>query len=201
MSISDFFNAVSAGNTEKLKAFHSEHPQLPLNRNIHAPAMLGPRLARLPLVIAFYNGRLETAQYLWRNGADLDVVCEKCQKTPREFMPEGFSEGSCRIMSFKVFKERVYEAAFNSSSGHQKQKILKRMQKGEEYIKEMYEFATNEELFCTSGTAAIKHQWSEEKLREWLHVSKDITFEEKLKHFRNGDYLWPYILTTARRFV
>ena len=53
MSISDFFNAVSAGNTEKLKAFHSEHPQLPLNRNIHAPTMLGPRLVRLPLVIAF----------------------------------------------------------------------------------------------------------------------------------------------------
>ena len=198
MDIIDFLNAVSAGNTEKVREFHSEHPQLQVNRNLHIPTMRGLRSAKLPLIIAFYDGRLETAKYLYRNGADLDAVCQKCQKTPREFMPEGFPEGDCRIMSFKVFRERVYETAFNNSYSNQREKVLKRLQKGEEHIKEMYEYATNEELFRISGTDTIKDKWSEKDLREWLHVSGELTLEEQLKLFRNGDYLWPYILTTAR---
>ena len=198
MDIFDFYNAVSAGNTEKLRKFHSEHPELPVNRNLYIPTMMGRRLLQLPLIIAFYDGRLETAKYLYRNGADLDAVCQKCQKTPREFMPEGFPEGDCRIMSFKVFRERVYETAFNNSYSNQREKVLKRLQKGEEHIKEMYEYATNEELFRISGTDTIKDKWSEKDLREWLHVSGELTLEEQLKLFRNGDYLWPYILTTAR---
>ena len=201
MNILDFYHAVSEGNTEKLREYYNEHQTLPVNRNFHYPGMMGVRLIRLPLIIAFCEGHLETAQYLWRNGASLDIVCEKCQKTPREFMPEGFTEGDCRIMSLKVFRERVCEAALNNSCGHQSKKVLKRMQEGEECIREMYEYATNEELFRKLGTFPIKKQWSEANLREWLHVSGDITQEDHLKFFRNGNYLWPYILTTARKLV
>lgn len=198
MNILDFYNAVSAGNIEKVREYHSEHPQLPVNRNL-VYYYFGDRIIKLPLIIAFYEGRLETARYLWNNGADLDIVCQNCQKTPREFMPDGFLEGNCRIMSFQVFKDRVYEAAFNNSFSQRRQHVLERLQKGEEHIRTMYEYATNEELFCTSGTSVIKQQWSEGELRDWLHVSGDVTFEDKLKFFRNGNYLWPYILTTARQ--
>ena len=200
MDIFDFLNAVSAGNTEKLRKFHSEHPELPVNRNLYIPTMMGRRLLQLPLIIAFYDGRLETAKYLYRNGADLDVVCQKCQKTPREFMPEDFPEDNCRIISFKIFKERVCEAAFSDGGVHEKT-LLKRLQKGEEHIREMYEYATNEELFRTVGTALIKNEWSEKSLGEWLHISGEPALDEKLKLFRNGDYLWPYILTTARQLA
>ena len=200
MNIVDFYRAVSAGNIEKVREYHSEHSELPVNKNFYCPGMMGPRLIRLPLITAFYEGRLETAKYLWSNGASLDIICEKCLKTPREFMPDGFPEGNCRIMSFKVFKDRVYEAAFDSSFNHQKEKVSARLQEGEEQIKQMYEYATNEELFRTSGTDVIKSEWSDAKLREWLHISKDTTIEDKLKLFRNGNYLWPYILTTARKF-
>ena len=180
MDIFDFCNAVSAGNIEKVRKFHSEHPQFPVNRNLHIPTVMGLRLIKLPLIIAFYNGRLETAQYLYHNGASLDLVCQKCRKTPGKFMPEGFPEGKCRIMSFKVFKERVYEAAFSDGGAHEKT-LLKRLQKGEERIREMYEYATNEELFRTSGTAVLRKEWSEKVLQKWLHVSENPTIEEKIK--------------------
>lgn len=195
MDIIDFLNAVSAGNTEKVREFHSEHPQLQVNRNLHIPTMRGLRSAKLPLIIAFYEGRLETAKYLYSNGASLDVVCQKCEKTPREFMPEGFPEGSCRIMSFRVFKERVYETAFKQSFRHQRRKVWERLRKSEALIREMYEYATNEELFRISGTDTIKKK----NLREWLHISEEPALEEKLKLFRNGDYLWSFILATVRQ--
>jgi hypothetical protein len=200
MDIFDFYNAVSAGNTEIVRKFHSEHPQFPMNRSLHIPTMMGLRLIQLPLIIAFYEGRLETARYLYRNGADLNAVCQKCQKTPREFMPEGFPKDDCRSMSFKVFKERVYEAVFSDGGAHGKT-LLKRLQKSREHIREMYEYATDEELFRTSGTAPIKNAWTEEKLNEWLRVSGELACEEKLTRFKNGDYLWPYILTTARQLA
>ena len=193
MNILDFYNAVSAGNTEKVREYHREHKSLPVNKNF-VYHYLNPRIIRLPLIIAFYEGRLETAAYLWKNGADLDIVCQKCQKTPREFMPEGFLEGNCRIMSFRVFKDRVYETAF-----HHSKTVEKNCKKNEEYIKEMYEYATNEDLFKLNGTNAIKKEWSDEKLKEWLRLSGPIDLEHSLRLFRNGDYLWPYILTTARR--
>ena len=65
----------------------------------------------------------------------------------------------------------------------------------------MYEHATNAEMFRTSGTAAIENEWSEEKLTDWLGVSGPLSLEDSLKHFSNGDYLWPYILTTIRQLT
>lgn len=77
--------------------------------------------------------------------------------------------------------------------------MWERLRKSEALIREMYEYATNEELFRISGTDTIKNQWSEKNLREWLHISEEPALEEKLKLFRNGDYLWPFILATVRQ--
>ena len=48
------------------------------------------KVAPLPLVIALRKGHYDLAEYLISIGADLDVVCKKCNKTPRELIPEEF---------------------------------------------------------------------------------------------------------------
>lgn len=44
----------------------------------------------LPLIIALKKGHYKLAEYLIENGANLDIVCKKYNKTPRDFMPENF---------------------------------------------------------------------------------------------------------------
>ena len=171
-----FFNAVSSGNTEAVKAYHAEYGKMPLNTNLN---WINGRIIRLPLIIAFYEGHIETARYLWENGADLDIVCRSCGKTPREFMPEGFENGSCRMMSYKVFRDRVYQAMLDNQSYPDKHATLIRLQKHESCVQEMYERATDEDLFRLN-----------------LHGRDDS--DEKIALFRQGRYFWNHILESAR---
>ena len=48
------------------------------------------KVVPLPLVIALEKGHYDLAEYLIRIGADLDAVCKKCNKTPRELIPDDF---------------------------------------------------------------------------------------------------------------
>ena len=88
MDIIDFYNAVSSGNLEKVKKFKDEHNgKMPLNKNIAYGATY---VLPLPLIVAFEEGHYDLAKYFIENGADLDVVCKKKNKTPRDFMPSDF---------------------------------------------------------------------------------------------------------------
>ena len=169
----DFYNAVSSGDLEKLQQYHFENGKLLLNKNIREPFRC--RLLRLPLIEAFYEGRLGTARYLYQQGALPDIFCRRCRLTPRYFMPEGFLEGNCRIMSLKVFRDRVWEAERRNHTGvFDKKKFIARLLKKEPHIQEIYEYATNESMFnATFGSKC--------------------NFEEILIRFRHGDYIWPCI--------
>jgi hypothetical protein len=84
MGIIDFYNAVSSGNLEKVKKFSEEHNgQMPLNRNM---IYAGQKVVPLPLIIALKKGHEALAEYLIANGADLDIVCQKYNQTPRDFL-------------------------------------------------------------------------------------------------------------------
>ena len=90
MDIIDFYNAVSSGNLEKVKKFKDEHNgKMPLNKNI-TYAYGATYVLPLPLIVAFEEGHYDLAKYFIENGADLDVVCKKKNKTPRDFMPSDF---------------------------------------------------------------------------------------------------------------
>ena len=169
----DFFNAVSSGNTDAVKAYHAEYGKMPLNTNLN---WINGRIIRLPLIIAFYEGHIETARYLWENGADLDIVCRSCGKTPREFMPEGFENGSCRMMSYKVFRDRVYQAMLDNQSYPDEHATLIRLQKHESCVQEMYERATDE--FCERGyTEEQIYNGLNEAGFEILAIYDDLSFE------------------------
>ena len=81
-----FYNAVSKGDLEKIKEFHKTTGNLPLNKNVFYMNNYFP----LPLIIALEKGHKELAKYFIENGADLDVVCKRKNKTPREFIPKDF---------------------------------------------------------------------------------------------------------------
>lgn len=90
MDILDFYNAVSSGNLEKIKQFQSEkNGNLPLNKNI-TYACGATFILPLPLIVAFQHNRLDVAKFLIENGADLDTICKKYGKSPRELMPKDF---------------------------------------------------------------------------------------------------------------
>ena len=173
MDYLDFHSAVYAGDLEKLQQYHFEKGKLLLNKNVREPYR--HRILLLPLIQAFYEGRLETARYLYQQGALLDILCRGSKLTPRYFMPEGFLEGNCRIMSLKVFRDRVWEAERRNISLHfNKKKFVSRLLKQEPHIQEIYEYATNESMFnATFGSRR--------------------DFEEISMCFRNGDFIWPCI--------
>lgn len=81
-----FYNAVSKGDLMKIKEFHNQVSKLPLNKNV----ICGNNVFPLPLIIALEKGHYELAKYFIENGADLDIVCKKKNKTPREYLPENF---------------------------------------------------------------------------------------------------------------
>ena len=90
MDIIDFYNAVSSGNLDKVKRFSEEHNgKMPLNKNV-TYAYGATYILPLPLIVAFKNGHWEVAKYLLKHQASLDVICEKHNKSPREFMPDNF---------------------------------------------------------------------------------------------------------------
>ena len=177
MNYFDFHNAVSSGNLEKIQQYHNENGKLYLNKNVRH--WHRNNFICLPLVEAFYEGRLEVARYLFHHGARLDIICKCCKMTPRDLMPEGFPDEGCRIMSYKVFRDRVWETRFRDKTGSfDKGKFIRMLLKNEPHIQKMYEKATDENVFLTS-------------------FGSKPDFEERLIRFRRGDYLWPYIHETV----
>ena len=87
MDIIAFHNAVCAGDLEKIKKYFAEHKHVTLNNNF---VFMNKHIFTLPLIHAFEEKHWDVARYLINAGADLDVVCQKRNKTPREFMPEDF---------------------------------------------------------------------------------------------------------------
>ena len=81
-----FYNAISSGNLEKIKEFHKSVDKLPLNKNV----ICGNHIFPLPLIVALEKGHYEIAKYFIENGADLDIVCKKKNKTPREYLKKDF---------------------------------------------------------------------------------------------------------------
>lgn len=84
MDIIAFHNAVCAGDLEKVKEGIF---CVALNKNF---VFMNKHIFTLPLIHAFEEKHWDVARYLINAGADLDVVCQKRKKTPREFMPKDF---------------------------------------------------------------------------------------------------------------
>ena len=90
MNVLDFFRAVSAGSLKNVKNIYKElDGKVPLNKNL-TYACGATWVIPLPLVTAFQRGYYDIARFLIDKGADLDAVCQKSQKSPRDFMPHDF---------------------------------------------------------------------------------------------------------------
>lgn len=90
MDILDFFRAVSAGSLRNVKSVYDKlDGKVPLNKNL-TYACGATWVIPLPLVTAFQRGYYDIARFLIEKGADLDAVCRKNNKTPRDFMPKDF---------------------------------------------------------------------------------------------------------------
>ena len=86
----DFFRAVSEGNLKNVKNIYDKlDGKVPLNKNL-TYACGATWIIPLPLVTAFQRGYYGIARFLIDKGADLDVICRKNQKSPRDFMPSDF---------------------------------------------------------------------------------------------------------------
>lgn len=96
MNVLDFFRAVSAGSLRNVERIYQElDGHVPLNKNI-TYACGATWVIALPLVTAFQRGYYDIARFLIEKGADLDAVCEKNHKSPRDFMPSGFLDEAPR---------------------------------------------------------------------------------------------------------
>lgn len=90
MDIIDFYNAVSKGDFDKVKEFENEHNgSMPLNKNVTVN-FTGTSVLPLPLIVAFQKRHFEIAKYFIQKGADINLICKRHNKTPKDFMPEGF---------------------------------------------------------------------------------------------------------------
>ena len=90
MNVLDFFRAVSEGNLKNVKSIYDKlDGKAPLNKNL-TYACGATWIIPLPLVTAFQRGYYDIARFLIDKGADLDAVCQKSQKSPRDFMPNDF---------------------------------------------------------------------------------------------------------------
>lgn len=82
----EFLDNIRNGNLEAVKEFCSKYDKISLNKN-QSYVCGATGLFPLPLIVAFQHNRLAIARYLMRHGAKLDVLCQKTNRTPREFMP------------------------------------------------------------------------------------------------------------------
>ena len=108
MNILDFFRAVSDGNLQDVKNIYDElHGKVPLNKNI-TYACGATWIIPLPLITAFQKGYYDIARFLIEKGADLDAVCRKNNKTPRDFMPKDFLIKAVKLMDIdKDFFQKI----------------------------------------------------------------------------------------------
>ena len=91
MDVLNFYNAISSGELEKIRAYcnKTDSPAKLLNHNV-TYAMGATFILPLPLIIALEKQHWDVAKYLIELGADLDLVCKRRGKTPREFLPPDF---------------------------------------------------------------------------------------------------------------
>ena len=107
MNALDFFRAVSDGNLENVKNIYKElDGKVSLNKNL-TYACGATWVIPLPLVTAFQKGYYDIAKFLIEKGADLDAVCRKNQKSPRDFMPKDFLKKSEPMDIDKDFFQKI----------------------------------------------------------------------------------------------
>ena len=85
----DFFAAVERGDLAAVEAIRRRRGHLPLNVNI-TYACGATFMLPLPLVTALKRGHYGVARFLIACGAELDVRCRKCGRTPRELLGADF---------------------------------------------------------------------------------------------------------------
>ena len=86
-----FISIIEKGNLNALKEYQEKHSKLPVNVNL-SYACGATFIYPLPLITTFIKGYYDMAKYLIVNGASLDVICKKHQKTPRDFLPKDLKE-------------------------------------------------------------------------------------------------------------